>query len=63
MANKSRVLYLLRYLQRYSDEERPVSTAEIRKELADKGCPATVETLRDDIRMLREAGFDILVNE
>ncbi len=63
MANKSRVLYLLRYLQRYSDEERPVSTAEIRKELAEKGCPATVETLRDDIRMLREAGFDILVNE
>ena len=63
MANKSRVLYLLRYLQRYSDEDHPVSTGEIRQELAGKGCPATVETLRDDIRMLREAGFDILVNE
>lgn len=63
MANKSRVLYLLRYLQRHSDEDHPVSTAEVRRELAGKGCPATVETLRDDIRMLREAGFDILVNE
>ena len=63
MANKSRVLYLLRYLQRYSDEDHPVSTGEIRRELAEKGCPATVETLRDDVRMLREAGFDILVNE
>ena len=63
MANKSRVLYLLRYLQRHSDEDHPVSTAEIRQELAGKGCPATVETLRDDIRMLREAGFDILANE
>ena len=56
VANKSRVLYLLRYLQQYSDEDHPVSTAEIRAELAEKGCPATVETLRDDIRMLREAG-------
>ena len=63
MANKSRVLYLLRYLQCHSDEEHPVSTAEIRQELAGKGCPVTAETLRDDIRMLREAGFDILVNE
>lgn len=63
MANKSRVLYLLRYLSRYSDEDHPVTTAEIRQELAEKGCPATVETLRDDILMLREAGFDILVNE
>ena len=63
MANKSRVLYLLRYLREHSDEDHPVATAEIRQELAGKGCPVTVETLRDDIRMLREAGFDILVNE
>lgn len=63
MANKSRVLYLLRYLQQFSDEDHPVTTAEIRQELAERGCPATVETLRDDILMLREAGFDILVNE
>lgn len=63
MANKGRVLYLLQYLQRCSDEDHPVSTAEIRKELADKGCPATVETVRDDISMIRECGFDIAVNE
>ena len=52
MANKGRVLYLLQYLQRCSDEDHPVTTAEIRKELADKGCPATVETARDDISMI-----------
>ncbi len=63
MANKGRVLYLLQYLQRCSDEEHPVTTAEIRKELADKGCPATVETVRDDISMIRECGFDVVVNE
>ncbi len=63
MANKSRVLYLLRYLEDFSDEEHPLTTSEIRQALEKKGYPATVETLRDDIRMLREAGFDILVNE
>ena len=63
MANKSRVLYLLRYLQRCSDEDHPVTTAEIRRELAEKGCPATVETVRDDISMIRDCGFDIAINE
>ena len=63
MGNKGRVLYLLQYLQRCSDEDHPVTTAEIRKELADKRCPATVETVRDDISMIRECGFDIAVNE
>ena len=63
MANKGRVLYLLRYLRRCSDEDHPVTTAEIRKELADHGCPATVQTVRDDISMIRECGFDIAVNE
>ena len=59
MANKGRVLYLLRYLQQCSDEDHPVTTAEIRKELADKGCPATVETVRDDISMIR--GMDAVI--
>ena len=59
MANKSRILYLLRYLQENSDEDHPVTTAEIRKALADKGCPVTVETLRNDIVMLQETGFNM----
>ena len=63
MANKSRVLYLLQYLQKYSDEDHPVSTAQIRSALTEKGYPVTVETLRDDFAALREAGYDIAVNE
>ena len=63
MANKSRVLYLLQYLQKNTDEDRPVSTAQIRSALKDKGCPVTVETLRNDIAALQEAGYDIAVNE
>ena len=63
MTNKSRVLYLLQYLQNNSDENRPVSTADIREELARRGCSATVETIRDDIHTLQETGYDICVNE
>lgn len=63
VANKSRVLYLLQYLQNNSDEDRPVSTAEIREELARHGCSATVETIRNDIHTLQETGYDISVNE
>ena len=63
MANKSRVLYLLQYIQNNSDEDRPVSTAQIRSALKEKGYPVTVETLRDDIAALKDAGYDIAVNE
>ena len=30
MANKSRILYLLQFLQSHSDEDHPVTTAEIK---------------------------------
>lgn len=63
MANKNRILHLLRFLQTGSDEDHPVTTAQIRAAMGEQGCPVTVETLRDDIAALREAGYDIVVNE
>jgi len=63
MAMKPRVLYLMQYLERNSDEQHPVTTAEIRKELAAKGCPVSIITLRTDIESLREAGYEISINE
>lgn len=63
MANKNRILYLLRYLQSCSDEERPVTTAEVRSAMEARGCPVTIETLRSDIEALREVGYDIAINE
>ena len=63
MANKNRILYLLHYLQSCSDEDHPVTTAQIREAMREKGCPVTIETLRDDIAAVREAGYDIAVNE
>ena len=63
MANKNRILYLLQFLQKNSDEDRSVSTAQIRSALKEMGCPVTVETLRNDIAALQDAGYDIAVNE
>ena len=63
MAMKPRVLYLMQYLEQNSDEQHPVTTAEIRKELAAKGCPVSIITLRADIESLLEAGYEIAINE
>ena len=63
MAMKPRVLYLMQYLEQNSDEQHPITTAEIRKHLAAKGCPVSIITLRKDIKSLQEAGYEIAVNE
>ena len=63
MATKNRIVYLMRYLQENSDENHPVTTAQIREEMAKKGCPIIIPTLRDDIESLQNAGYDIQVNE
>jgi len=63
MATKNRILYLMQYLLENTDENHPVTTAQIRKEMAKRGCPIIISTLRDDIESLRKAGYDIQVNE
>ena len=63
MATKNRIVYLMRYLRENSDENYPVTTAQIREEMAQRGCPITIPTLRDDIEALKDAGYDIQVNE
>ena len=63
MATKSRLLFLLKLLQQNSDEDLSLTTAQIRKALSDEGYSASVKTIRDDIETLKEAGFDIIVNE
>ncbi|MBR2823251.1 MAG: WYL domain-containing protein [Clostridia bacterium] len=63
MATKNRIVYLMQYLRENSDENKPVTTAQIREEMANKGCPIIIPTLRDDIEALQSAGYDIQVNE
>ena len=63
MANKNRVLFLLKYLQQNSDEQHELTTAVLRKALSDNGFAASLPTLRNDIQTLIDSGFDISVNE
>ena len=63
MANKNRVLFLLKYLQQNSDEQHALTTAELRKALSDHGYATSLPTLRDDIQTLIDSGFDISVFE
>ena len=63
MANKSRLLYLFKYLFDYTDEENTISSVELRSVLEEKGFKADNRTIRDDVDMLRESGVDIGVIE
>ena len=63
MANKNRLLTLLQILQSDSDEHHPLTTAQVREALAEKGCPVSIFTLRDDIASLQESGYEIDVKE
>lgn len=57
---KLRVLFLLRYLMEYSDEEHPVSTPELLELLKGRGFCVNRKTLKDDIRSINESGYEIL---
>ena len=63
MNNKSRILFLLDYLKKNTDEETPVSSAQLRREFKEHGMNATAATLRHDIATLRESGYDIISEE
>ena len=63
MATKSRVLFLLRYLYEHTDDEHSLSTNELITVLADNGFSANRKTVRDDVEMLCDAGYEILVDK
>ena len=63
LANKDRTLLVLKYLQDNSDGRRSVSTRDIREMLAKNGHSATVLTVRRDIRAIRDAGYDVDIQE
>lgn len=50
---KGRILAILQYLKNKSDEEHPVTTAEIITYLKDQGYSVTGKNLKDDILVLQ----------
>lgn len=57
---KLKLLYLVKFLMQHSDEEHPVSTAQIIEELARNDISAERKSIYDDIDALRNFGVDII---
>ena len=49
MANKNRLLFLMKYLQQHSDDEHPLTTADLTKALHRQGYDIKLSTLKNDI--------------
>ena len=62
-ATKSRILFLLRYLYDNTDDEHAISTNELIDVLAQNGFSANRKTVRNDVEMLCDAGYDVIVDK
>ena len=63
LATKSRVLFLLRYLFENTDDEHSANTNDLISVLADNGFSANRKTVRDDVDMICNAGYEILIDK
>lgn len=61
--NRSRVLHLLKYLYEFSDEDHQKTIAQLIQELSDNDLKGNRITIRHDIDMMVEEGFDVVINE
>ena len=57
---KLKILYVMDYLLKNSDEEHPVSVSRLIAELETRGIAAERKSIYDDIESLREYGLDII---
>jgi len=57
---KLKILYVMQYLLRYSDEAHPVTMAQLIAELDSHGISAERKSIYDDLESLREYGVDII---
>lgn len=58
--SKLKILYTLKILQKYSDEEHPLSSYEIIDKLLSFGINSERKSIYTDIEMLQLAGYDII---
>lgn len=63
VATKSRALFLLQYLYENTDDEHSLSTNELIDILSEKGFSANRKTVRDDVQMICDAGYEIFVDK
>ena len=63
MNNKSRILYILKILYEYTDEENTMSITEIIEMLEKQGIVAHRRTIMTDIESIEESGVDVITIE
>ena len=59
-SQKTRILELYRILLRESDEEHPLTVADLGRRLEKLGMPANRKTVMDDLHALSDAGVDLI---
>ena len=57
---KLKLLYVMDYLLRYSDDQHPVTVGQIIQELGRRGISAERKSIYDDLEVLRTFGLDIV---
>lgn len=57
---KRRVLVLINYLYEHTDEDNQITSDELVAYLKDNGVPANKKTLKSDLDLMVDAGFDIV---
>ena len=62
-ATKSRILFLLRFLFENTDDEHALCTNDLIEALGKNGFSANRKTVRDDVDMLCNAGYEILIDK
>mgnify|MGYP003296944865 CR=1 FL=1 len=60
--DRFRALYVLKYLWEHTDEEHPITLAQIQTHLSEQGIKAIPKTIDGDITALQDLGFDIIRN-
>ena len=63
MPKKDRLLALLQTLQKYSDDGKWLTTADLRAFLEAEGCDCCIRTLRKDMQSIVDSGYDIAMQE
>ena len=63
MPNRDRLPLILRALMKDSDDEKWLTTADLRRVLEAEGYEWSIRSLRKDIRSLQNSGFEIAVRE
>ena len=58
--NKQRLIRLFKYLYRETDEDHPVTTNELVEIFTEANANAARKTVKDDIDVLVEEGYDIV---